>query len=154
MTTPETKHRSLQLGLHADLAKIDLIGLSTLFVRETRGHAEAEATNHVARTDGGDAHRHAQLIQRDMFVQTSLREPALSSACQAGLVNDPNDVRSVGIYRLWRDGGFDGGAVLTGVIADLRGVRAVVWTVAALTAASGLLVAIRMYETNVPWGRP
>ena len=230
------------------------LGLSTLLVRETRGHAEAEARNHVARADGSDAHLHAQLTQRDVFVQTSLREPALSSACQAGMVNNLNDglawglfpllfataglsvgrigmlaalypavwglgqlgtgalsdrigrkhlivggmltqavalgivaagdafglwalaavllgagtamvyptllaaigdvahpawrARSVGIYRLWRDGGFAVGAVLSGVVADLWGVRAAVWTVAALTAASGLLVFIRMYETR------
>jgi hypothetical protein len=44
--------------------------------------------------------------------------------------------RAVGIYRLWRDGGFAVGAVLAGGIADLWGVRAAVWTVAVLTAAS------------------
>jgi MFS family permease len=232
------------------------LGLSTLFVRETRGHAEAEALNHVGRTDGSDAHLHAKLTQREVFAQTSLREPALSSACQAGMVNNLNDglawglfpvlfataglslgrigilaalypavwglgqlgtgalsdrigrkrlivvgmltqavalgivatagtfglwalaavllgagtamvyptllaaigdvahpawrARSVGIYRLWRDGGFAVGAILSGVVADLWGVRAAVWTVAALTAASGLLVASRMYETRRP----
>jgi MFS family permease len=55
--------------------------------------------------------------------------------------------RSVGVYRLWRDGGFAVGAVLSGVIADLWGIRPAIWTVAALTAASGCLVTIRMYET-------
>jgi MFS family permease len=56
--------------------------------------------------------------------------------------------RSVGIYRLWRDGGFAVGALLAGIVADTLGVRAAVWTVAALTAASGLVVAVRMYETH------
>jgi len=230
------------------------LGLSTLFVRETRGHAEAEAHAHVPQADGSDAHLHGDLTQREVFAQTSLREPALSSACQAGMVNNLNDglawglfpllfataglsvgrigvlaalypavwglgqlgtgalsdrigrkalifggmltqaaalgivaaadtfalwavgavllgagtamvyptllavigdvahpawrARSVGIYRLWRDGGFAVGAVLSGVVADLWGVRAAVWTVAALTAASGILVAARMYETR------
>jgi hypothetical protein len=32
-------------------------------------------------------------------------------------------------------------------VADLAGLVAAVWVVAALTAASGLVVAIRMYET-------
>jgi predicted MFS family arabinose efflux permease len=40
------------------------------------------------------------------------------------------------------------GAVLSGVVADLWGMRAAVWTVAALTAISGALVAARMYETR------
>ncbi|GAA4959768.1 MFS transporter [Actinoplanes utahensis] len=56
--------------------------------------------------------------------------------------------RAVGVYRLWRDGGFAAGALLAGIIADLAGIRAAVWTVAALTAASGLLTAARMYETH------
>jgi MFS family permease len=55
--------------------------------------------------------------------------------------------RSVGVYRLWRDGGFAVGALLSGLLADLYGVRTAIWAVAALTAASGLVVAVRMYET-------
>jgi MFS family permease len=56
--------------------------------------------------------------------------------------------RSVGVYRLWRDGGFAVGALLAGVVADMFGLRAAVWVVAALTALSGVVVAVRMYETN------
>ena len=56
--------------------------------------------------------------------------------------------RSVGIYRLWRDGGFAVGALLAGIVADLAGIRSAIWVVAALTAASGLVVAARMYETH------
>jgi MFS family permease len=228
------------------------LGLSTLLVRETHGHAEVEARTHKA--DGGAAFLQGDLTQRQVFAQTSLREPALSSACQAGMVNNLNDglawglfpllfatagmsvgrigilaalypavwglgqlgtgalsdrigrkslivggmftqavalslvatsdsftlwaigavllgagtamvyptllavigdvahpawrARSVGIYRLWRDAGFAVGAVLSGIVADLWGVRTAVWTVAALTALSGALVASRMYETR------
>jgi MFS family permease len=57
---------------------------------------------------------------------------------------------AVGVYRLWRDGGFAIGAVLAGVTADALGLGAAIWTVAALTAASGLVVAVRMYETHRP----
>jgi MFS family permease len=56
--------------------------------------------------------------------------------------------RSVGVYRLWRDGGFAVGALLAGGIADVFGLQAAIWTVAALTAASGIVVSIRMYETR------
>jgi MFS family permease len=56
--------------------------------------------------------------------------------------------RSVGVYRLWRDGGFAAGALLAGVIADAFGILVAIWVVAALTAASGLVVAVRMYETR------
>jgi MFS family permease len=229
------------------------LGLSTLAVRETRDHARLEAAGHRARSDGLHDHLHGQLSDREVFTQTSFREPALSSASQAGLVNNLNDglawglfpilfasaglsvahigvlaalypavwgagqlvtgalsdrwgrkwliaggmwlqaialvgfalgdvfwvwaaaavvlgagtamvyptllasigdvahpawrARSVGIYRLWRDGGFAAGAVLAGLVADAVGVRAAVWVVAALTAASGVVVAVRMYET-------
>ena len=230
------------------------LGLSTLAVKETREHARLEAAGHVARADGKHDHLHGELTDREVFTQTSFREPALSSASQAGLVNNLNDglawglfpilfagaglsvgrigilaafypavwgagqlvtgalsdrigrkwliaagmwlqavalglialadaftawavaavllgagtamvyptllasigdvahpawrARSVGIYRLWRDGGFAVGALLAGVVADALGVRAAVWTVAGLTAASGVVVAVRMYETH------
>jgi MFS family permease len=230
------------------------LGLSVLAVKETQGHARLEAAAHVSRADGRHEHLHGELSDRDVFVETSFREPALSSASQAGLVNNLNDglawglfpilfaagglsvgqigvlaaiypavwgvgqlftgalsdrwgrkwfvawgmwvqavglalvalgdefslwacgavllgagtamvyptllaaigdvahpswrARSVGIYRLWRDGGFAVGAVLAGVVADLLGIRTAVWTVAALTALSGVVVAVRMYETR------
>jgi MFS family permease len=56
--------------------------------------------------------------------------------------------RAVGVYRLWRDAGFAVGALLAGILADLVSIEAAIWTVAALTAASGIVVAVRMYETH------
>jgi MFS family permease len=231
------------------------LGLSTLAVRETRDHARLEAGRHTARADGRHDHLHGDLTDRQVFAQTSLREPALSAASQAGLVNNLNDGlawglfpvlfaaaglsvtrigvlaalypavwglgqlatgawsdrvgrkplivtgmliqaaalalvawadtfalwafaavllgagtalvyptllaavgdvahpawrgRAVGVYRLWRDGGFAVGALLAGVLADAYGIRAAVWVVAALTAGSGIVVAVRMYETLI-----
>jgi MFS family permease len=61
---------------------------------------------------------------------------------------------AVGVYRLWRDAGFAVGALLAGVLADLAGLRTAVWVVAALTATSGLVVAVRMYETHPAPGQP
>jgi MFS family permease len=60
---------------------------------------------------------------------------------------------AVGVYRLWRDTGFAVGALLAGLVADLAGLEAAVWVVAVLTAASGLVVAWRMYETHRPIGQ-
>ena len=62
---------------------------------------------------------------------------------------------SVGVYRLWRDGGFAVGALIAGAVADLVGVAAAIWVVAAITAASGVVVAGRMDETHpvAPSGR-
>jgi MFS family permease len=55
---------------------------------------------------------------------------------------------AVGVYRLWRDSGFAVGALIAGVVADWLGLTAAIWTVAAITAASGLVVIVRMYETH------
>lgn len=54
---------------------------------------------------------------------------------------------AVGIYRLWRDLGYAVGAVLAGVLADAFGMDTAIGAVAALTAASGMVVALRMPET-------
>jgi len=226
------------------------LGLSTVFVRETHGHARHEAANHTPR----NADHHDELTGRQIFTLTSFNERALSAASQAGLVNNLNDglawglypilfatsglgiarigvlvalypavwglgqmltgwlsdhwgrkwlitagmllqaagiavvaattgftfwavaavlmgagtalvypallavigdvahptwrARSVGVYRLWRDLGYAVGALLAGITADLFGIRPAIWIVAAITAASGLIVAVRMYETH------
>ena len=226
------------------------LGISTLFVRETHGHARHEAALHTAT----DATLHGGLSTGEIFTLTSFKERALSSCSQAGMVNNLNDglawglfplyfaaaglsigrigilaaiypavwgvgqlatgalsdrigrkwliaggmlvqavaigliaattgfapwaagavllgagtamvsptllaaigdvahpawrARSVGVYRLWRDGGFAVGALLAGVTADAFGLEAAIWAVAALTALSGLVVALRMYETH------
>ena len=228
------------------------LGLSALFVKETRGHARHEATTTAAEGSG--------LSTREVFARTSFTEPALSACSQAGLVNNLNDglawglfpilfadaglsigrigvlaalypavwglgqlvtgalsdrvgrkplivvgmltqaaaiawiaattgfapwalgalllgagtamvyptllaaigdvahpswrARSVGVYRLWRDGGFAVGALLAGVIADLTSVEGAIWAVAGLTAASGVIVLVRMYETHRPQQAP
>jgi MFS family permease len=56
--------------------------------------------------------------------------------------------RSVGIYRLWRDGGFAVGALLAGALADAYDISVAIWAIAAITAASGIVVLARMYETR------
>jgi len=58
--------------------------------------------------------------------------------------------RSVGVYRLWRDLGYAIGALLAGVTADLFGIRPAIALIAAITAVSGLVVAVRLYETRRP----
>ncbi len=226
------------------------LGLSTLFVHETRGHAQLEAASHVDTSPQA----HAGLSTKEVFWLTSVKERALSAASQAGLVNNLNDglawgifplffaraglsvarigvlaalypavwgvgqlvtgglsdrvgrkwliaagmwlqaaaigfiaasrgfwpwalgavllgvgtamvyptllaaigdvahpawrARSVGVYRLWRDAGFAIGALVAGIVADALGLAAAIWFVAGLTGLSGLVVAVRMYETH------
>jgi MFS family permease len=233
------------------------LGLSTLAVRETRGHAQLEATQHTTAAAGDGPSE--QPSTRTIFTRTSFREPALSACSQAGLVNNLNDglawgllplfftqagvsvgrvgilaaaypavwglgqlvtgqlsdrigrkwlittgmllqaaalamtalvrgftawlvaavllgagtamvyptllaaisdvahpswrASAVGVYRLWRDGGFAVGALAAGIIADLAGAPAAILVIAAVTAASGVVVAVRMYETHPPAAR-
>jgi MFS family permease len=61
---------------------------------------------------------------------------------------------AVGVYRLWRDLGYAVGALVAGALADAFGVSAAIASVAALTAASGLFVALRMPETLTAGARP
>jgi MFS family permease len=56
---------------------------------------------------------------------------------------------AVGVYRLWRDGGYAVGALLAGSLADLFGVRWAIGAIGALTLLSGLVVATVMYETHL-----
>lgn len=84
-----------------------------------------------------------------MGVGTALVYPTLLAV--VGDVAHPAwRARAVGVYRLWRDCGYVAGALLAGVTADLFGLRAAIWLVAAVTAGSGLVVALRMYETHPP----
>ena len=54
---------------------------------------------------------------------------------------------AVGVYRLWRDGGYALGALLAGVLADLFGITPAIAAVGGLTFLSGIVVAFAMYET-------
>jgi len=55
---------------------------------------------------------------------------------------------AVGVYRFWRDLGFAVGALLTGIVTDLINAETAIWAVAAITAASGVVVALRMEEVD------
>jgi MFS family permease len=55
---------------------------------------------------------------------------------------------ALGVYRLWRDLGFAVGGIGAGVVADAAGMGFAIRLVAGLTAASGLVVLVRMRETR------
>ena len=55
---------------------------------------------------------------------------------------------TVGVYRLWRDGGYALGAVLAGILADKFGMSTAILSVALLTFASGIVVSSVMRETR------
>ncbi len=55
---------------------------------------------------------------------------------------------AVGVYRLWRDGGFAVGGLVAGLLADAFGMPTAIGAAGALTFLSGLVVAVVMYETH------
>jgi MFS family permease len=74
---------------------------------------------------------------------TALVYPTLLAA--VGDVAEPSwRASAIGVYRLWRDGGYAVGALAVGLIADALGGEAAILAIAALTVASGLVVALRM----------
>lgn len=82
-------------------------------------------------------------------VGTAMVYPTLLAAI--GDVAHPSwRASAVGVYRLWRDLGYAVGALVAGVTADALGLPAAMWLVAALTFASGVVVAVRMRETLQP----
>lgn len=54
---------------------------------------------------------------------------------------------AVGVYRLWRDGGYALGALLSGSIADAFGLRWAIGAVGAVTILSGIVTSMSMRET-------
>ncbi len=84
---------------------------------------------------------------------TAMVYPALLAAI--GDVAQPGwRASAIGVYRFWRDAGFAAGAFFAGVIADLYGLAAAIWAVAVLTAASGVVAGVRMYETLPDGAQP
>ena len=72
-------------------------------------------------------------------VGTALVYPTLLAAV-SDVAHPEWRATAVGVYRLWRDGGYAIGAVLSGGLADLYGNAAATWGVAALTFLSGIVV--------------
>ncbi len=72
------------------------LALSQLLVRDTSAHVRHE----VETNDSRAAQRHDQEA-RGLFARVSWRDPALSSASQAGLVNNLNDGLAWGLFPLF-----------------------------------------------------
>jgi len=94
------------------------LGLSTLAVRETRQFAHHEAANHEAPEDVRD-----DLSTREVFTETSFKEPSLSAASQAGLVNNLNDGMAWGLLPLV----FAAAGISIGRIGILAAIYPAVW---------------------------
>ena len=69
------------------------LGLSTLAVRETRGHVSHEAAV--------SSHPVPTMSMAGVFAETTLRNPSLSAVSQAGLVNNLNDGMAWGLLPIY-----------------------------------------------------
>jgi MFS family permease len=93
-------------------------------------------------------------------IGTAMVYPTLLAAI-SDLAHPKYRATAMGVYRFWRDLGYAIGALISGIIADLFGMRAAIQVIAALTFISGLQVVIRMRETHtapisnrVSWAKP
>ena len=79
-------------------------------------------------------------------IGTAMVYPTLLAAI-GDVAHPENRATIMGVYRFWRDLGYAVGALLSGIIADLFGMRAAIEVVAVLTLLSGMQVAFGMRET-------
>lgn len=91
------------------------LGLSTLAVRETRGHADYEANVAPAMSSAPST--------GEVFAETTLRNPSLSAASQAGLVNNLNDGMAWGLLPIF----FAAAGLSVSQIGILTAVYPAVW---------------------------
>jgi MFS family permease len=84
---------------------------------------------------------------------TALVYPTLLAAI-SDAVSPVARAPTVGVYRFWRDMGYVVGGLLVGLAADAIDYSGAIAIVAALTAASGIWVAIDLHERREPGRRP
>lgn len=141
------------------------IGLTLLFVRETSGHARQEATLHRSEVGVGE-HPRAHLHGRDVFIRATWRDPALSSASHAGLVNNLNDglawgifplffaaaglsLREIGLLAFAYPAAWGTAQLGTGLLSDLWGRKWLI--VGGMLVQGAALIAIARWHGLTPW---
>jgi len=99
--------------------------LSVFFVRDSAGHAREEAAQ-ITLDDARTSSR--QLSFRAMFMKVSWKDRALSSASQAGMINNLNDGMVWGLFPLY----FAGSGLPLGQVGVLAAAYPGLWGVAQL----------------------
>jgi MFS family permease len=98
---------------------------------------------------GGGAYSPSLVAAVLLGVGTAMVYPTLIAAVSDA--TQPRErARTIGVYRFWRDFGFVVGAAVAGLGADAASPRVAIAVVAALTAASGLVVAVTSWERRSP----
>jgi MFS family permease len=134
------------------------LGISTLFVHETRGHARQEAAHH-------DTHAERLTVGR-VLTHTSLRHRDLLAVNQAGLVNNLNDglawgllpvlfaadglsVADVGLVVALYPAVWGAGQLITGALSDRTGRKPLI--VGGMLTQAGALVVFATATGLAPW---
>ena len=66
-------------------------------------------------------------------------------------LSHPNDrAESIGVFRLWRDGGYALGAIFSGIIADMYDINLAIFLTGILVLLSALWIIFRMNRLNEP----
>lgn len=68
----------------------------------------------------------------------------------ADLTHPKDRAESIGIFRLWRDGGYAIGAIFSGIVADLFDINLAITLTGVLTLFSALWIVFRMNRLNEP----
>jgi MFS family permease len=140
------------------------LALTLLFVRETRHHLALEAKDFPSLSDA--AGRLAELSTCEILARASWRDPALSSASQAGMVNNLNDGLAWGLFPLFfASAGLDVARigilsftypavwgllqVWTGALSDRWGRKRLI--AGGMLVQSGALAAIALVRGFWPW---
>src|SRR5438477_569902 len=96
---------------------------------------------------GGGAFAASLVAALLLGLGTALVYPTLIAAVSDA--TQPRErARTVGVYRFWRDFGFVAGALIAGFATDAASPKTAIATVAALTAASGLVVAATRWQSR------
>ena len=96
---------------------------------------------------GGGAFAPALVAAILLGAGTALVYPTLIAAV-SDVAQPVERAQLVGVYRFWRDFGFVVGAVVAGIVADGLGAGWAIGVVAALTAGSGVWVAVTSWTTR------
>jgi MFS family permease len=134
------------------------LGLSAVFVRETRGHAQLEATHHTTPAPS--------LTLRQALVESAWRDRSLLAINQAGLVNNLNDglawgilpilfaadglsVTEVGLLAAVYPAVWATGQLLTGAASDRTGRKPLI--VAGMLIQAAALAGFAAASGAAPW---
>ncbi len=92
---------------------------------------------------------HYVLVAGLLGIGTAMVYPTFLTAV-ADLVHPQDRAESIGVFRLWRDGGYAFGAIFAGFVADMYTLSAAITATGIITLVSGLYIALRMNALNKP----